>query len=318
MDLVASARRALAEYLRVRPGESVLVIHDESVPTIAAAMVKAASELRISLDCQEIVQTGGHGQEPDETTAAMMQRYHVVVCPTRYSLTHTRATRQALAAGSRVATMPGIDEALFTTGLAVAPSELRIAGKRWIARLQEGRTIRIRSAVGTDLTFTYGQYPLFSDDGCLGASGVYGNLPAGEVFFAPNHGSANGIVAFDGTIGGQSWQPGSEPAMVTVKAGSAITFSGARGEALCKALATGGQCGLLLAEFGIGTHPGIILSGNLLGDEKLKGTVHLAFGNNCAMGGSNDVPVHLDALVLHPDLDLDGQPVVRGGQWLLD
>jgi leucyl aminopeptidase (aminopeptidase T) len=60
------------------------------------------------------------------------------------------------------------------------------------------------------------------------------------------------------------------------------------------------------------------MTGKLLGDEKLKGTIHLAFGNNCSMGGDNNVPVHIDALVLAPDVEFDGIPVIRRGTWLLD
>jgi len=316
MDLVTPARKALAEYLRVRPGEAVLVVHDGSVPGIVSALIKAATELRIALDCQEIVPTGGHGREPDATTAEMMTRYHVIICPTRHSLTHTKATRAAIAAGSRVATMPGISEELFCAGLAISPGELRTAGKRWLALLEGKRTIHIRSAAGSDLTFGLGRYPLFNDDGGLTTPGCYGNLPAGEVFFSPNPGSANGTIVFDSTISGMPHQPGAEPAVVTIKSGNATAFSGSRGLELQKALAKAGPRSTLLAEFGIGTHPGLTLSGSLLGDEKLKGSVHLAFGNNCALGGNNDVPVHLDALVLNPDVDLDGQPVIRQGQWL--
>jgi leucyl aminopeptidase (aminopeptidase T) len=315
-ELLSAARRALGEYLRVRPGESVLVVHDGSVPAIAAALSKAACELRIPLTVREIESTGGHGREPDDDTAAAMRGHPVVLCPTRFSLTHTRATRAAVAAGSRVATLPGIDEALFSAGLAIAPEELHAAGEFWLAQLAQAREIRIHTATGTDLTFTRGTYPLFNDDGCLDRPGVYGNLPAGEVFLAPDPGSAHGTIILDGTIGGQPWQADSPPATVTVQDGRAIAFSGIRGERLRSTLLTAGEDGLILAEFGIGTHPALTLTGKLLGDEKLKGTIHLAFGNNRSMGGDNDVPVHIDGLVLAPDVEFDGRPVIHGGTWL--
>ncbi len=311
-----AARRALAEHLRVRPGERVLVVHDGSVPSIAAALAAAAGELRISLAVREITPSGGHGREPDVATAQAMREHAVVLCPTRFSLTHTDATRAAVAAGARVATLPGIDEATFVAGLAVSPDELHAVGEAWLARLRPTREIHLRTAAGTDLRFACGRYPARNDDGCLGEPGVYGNLPAGEVFLAPDPGTASGTVVFDGTIGGQPWSPDAAPATVTLADGRATGFAGERGARLRHSLQAGGEGGLVLAEFGIGTHPALAMTGNLLGDEKLKGTIHLAFGNNCSMGGDNNVPVHIDALVLAPDVDFDGIPVMRQGRWL--
>ena len=45
-----------------------------------------------------------------------MRQQQVVLAPTRYSLTHTKAVRQALRDGARVATMPGITNDMFTHG----------------------------------------------------------------------------------------------------------------------------------------------------------------------------------------------------------
>ena len=56
-----------------------------------------------------------------------------------------------------------------------------------------------------------------------------------------------------------------------------------------------------------------VLSGEILKDEKLLGTAHVAFGASAAIGGTVQVPVHLDCLVLKPDLTVDGEPVVRDG-----
>jgi leucyl aminopeptidase (aminopeptidase T) len=78
-------------------------------------------------------------------------------------------------------------------------------------------------------------------------------------------------------------------------------------------LTAAGPEGTNVAELGIGTNEKAVLSGEILEDEKLLGTAHVAFGASAAIGGTVQVPVHLDCLVLRPDLAVDGEPVIRGG-----
>ena len=72
-----------------------------------------------------------------------------------------------------------------------------------------------------------------------------------------------------------------------MKKGRAVRFSGTRAKALEKALEAAGDSAFNAAEFGIGTNAEMKISGNLLGDEKLKGSIHIAFGNNKSFGGEN-------------------------------
>jgi leucyl aminopeptidase (aminopeptidase T) len=52
----------------------------------------------------------------------------------------------------------------------------------------------------------------------------------------------------------------------------------------------------------------------ILEDEKVAGTVHVALGNNVGMGGTVDVPIHLDGVIRRPTLRVDGQVVVDDGK----
>ena len=65
-----------------------------------------------------------------------------------------------------------------------------------------------------------------------------------------------------------------------------------------------------IAEFGIGTNDSAKLSGVLLEDEKVMGTIHIALGNNISMGGSVNVPIHLDGVVKKPTVWMDGKLLV--------
>ena len=72
-----------------------------------------------------------------------------------------------------------------------------------------------------------------------------------------------------------------------------------------------------IAEFGIGTNDSARLSGILLEDEKVMGTVHLALGNNVTMGGSVNVPMHVDGVIKKPTVYLDGKLLMDKGKLLI-
>jgi leucyl aminopeptidase (aminopeptidase T) len=54
----------------------------------------------------------------------------------------------------------------------------------------------------------------------------------------------------------------------------------------------------VVGELGIGINPSARIIGNMLEDEKVAGTVHIAFGNNSQMpGGQNTSMTHRDFLL---------------------
>ena len=80
-----------------------------------------------------------------------------------------------------------------------------------------------------------------------------------------------------------------------------------------KQLAPFGKQGRNIAELGIGTNYKAKLSGKVLEDEKILGTVHVALGNNISMGGSCEVGSHLDGILLKPTLVIDEKIILSRG-----
>ena len=110
----------------------------------------------------------------------------------------------------------------------------------------------------------------------------------------------------------------SEPVELTVEGGHLVAATGAEGERLLELLREhGGEQGTNVAELGIGTNEKAQLTGELLEDEKILGTCHVAFGASAAIGGTVQVPVHIDCVVLEPDVSVDGEPLVRAGELLV-
>ncbi len=82
-------------------------------------------------------------------------------------------------------------------------------------------------------------------------------------------------------------------------------------------LAAGGEDGTNVAELGIGTNDSARLTGNILEDEKILGTIHVAFGDNHSFGGNIRVPSHQDGVVMAPTVTIDGTTVLDGGKLLV-
>src|SRR6202023_1844932 len=78
-----------------------------------------------------------------------------------------------------------------------------------------------------------------------------------------------------------------------------------------------GEQGTNLAELGVGTNDKARLTGNVLEDEKILGTIHVAFGASAGIGGTVSVPVHLDAVVLDATLRIDDRVVLEEGRYVL-
>jgi leucyl aminopeptidase (aminopeptidase T) len=154
-----------------------------------------------------------------------------------------------------------------------------------------------------------------ADGGELGTRGAFGNLPCGEGFIAPVEGTSEGTLVVDGSIAGVGLLD--TPVSLTVEGGHLTAATGSDGETLMGLLTVHGEDGTNVAELGIGTNDEAILTGNILEDEKILGTAHVAFGASAAIGGTVQVPVHLDCVILEPTVEIDGRTILSRGELLL-
>ncbi|MDZ7725123.1 MAG: hypothetical protein U5R06_20480 [candidate division KSB1 bacterium] len=145
--------------------------------------------------------------------------------------------------------------------------------------------------------------------------GSFSNLPAGEASVAPNPGSCNGDLYVDCGMGVYA----KEQLRLIIKEGRAVRIKGDdAARRLRPRLSKFGPNSRIVAEFGIGTNEMTLNSGCILEEEKTKGTIHIAIGNNVSFGGKNDVPVHLDAVVYKPDVVIDGRYILKAGKLLIE
>jgi leucyl aminopeptidase (aminopeptidase T) len=315
-DLERAVTAVVRDCLGVREGEEVLVVANPATIGLGERLRGEAGRLGGDGVLCLITERQSHGTEPPRSVAAAMAAADVVLCPTVQSLSHTAARRAATEAGVRVATLPGATEEMLARVMSADIEGLRRRGAAIAAALTAGNEARITCARGSDLRLGLGDRAGMPDAGDLTAPGAFGNLPCGEGYIAPIEGSAEGRLVVDGTIGAIGRV--TEPVELEVEAGHLVAASGEQGARLLELLRThGGEQGTNVAELGIGTNEKAELTGELLEDEKILGTCHVAFGASAAIGGTVQVPVHLDCVVLEPEVSVDGEPLVRGGELLV-
>jgi aminopeptidase len=312
-ELDMAVRTVLRDCLRVEPGEEVLVICNPVTEDIGALMRIEAEGDGAYATLAVISELDSNGAEPPAPVASAMLAADVVLAPTIQSLSHTYARRAANQAGVRIATLPGVTEDMLARLMNADMRVLRRRGASLAAAMRSGKEARITCQHGSDLRLGLeGRVPI-ADAGVLNARGAFGNLPCGEAFVAPA--SGEGTLVVDGSIAGVGKVE--TPVELTVRDGHLTDATGPEGATLLELLTKHGPDGTNVAELGIGTNEEATLTGNILEDEKILGTAHVAFGASASIGGTVQVPVHLDCVVLEPTVEIDGEPVCRGGELLV-
>lgn len=306
---------ALRDCMGLQSHETLLVVTDEIKRDIGLALHEAGKELCKESILIEIKSREINGEEPPHSVAEMMKLVDVVVCPTSKSLTHTDARRNAVKEGVRVGTMPGIT--VDTMARCLNADYDKIIGLTdFIADKMQGiSTIRVVTEKGTDVTMPVKDRMIIRSKGVLRNKGESGNLPSGEVFLAPWEDKTQGRLVIDGSMASIGMIK--TPIIIDIINGYAENITGGEeAQRLVQILDKSGRDARAVAEFGIGTNYKAKLTGLILEDEKVFGTIHIAFGNNITMGGRISVSSHLDGLVTEPDVYFDDQLIMKKGKMI--
>jgi leucyl aminopeptidase (aminopeptidase T) len=299
--------------LGVRAGEDVLVIVDPATRELGDALRAQAAALGADAVLAVMDERATDGTEPPPPLAAALAAADVFIAPTSRSLSHTSARKAASAAGARGATMPGVTADMLARVMAVDFDTLRTRTAAVTRLLDQGTTAHITCARGSDLSLDLSGRAGIPDAGDLTAPGAFGNLPCGEGFISPLSGAGTLVATSLAPLGLS--EP--TPTTLTVENGQLVTAEGPLGALFLARLTEHGPLGTNVAELGVGTNDAATLTGNVLEDEKILGTVHVAFGASAGIGGTVSVPIHLDVVVLEPTLEIDGTRVLDAGSWVL-
>ena len=201
-------------------------------------------------------------------------------------------------------------ERLIIDGMIVPASTLKENTSRLAERLKGVDVLHVTDEKGTDFTCRIRGRRINEDDGVVDehdieAGDLGNNLPAGEVFIAPHETFGEGNICCPITVD-----------RFTNKIVKDATLQFRDGRLLldeCTARVNGDQMidsftrcleidrreeevrTINIAELGIGCNPAIDKAiGYILTDEKLAGSVHVAFGSNQSYGGTSESSMHWD------------------------
>jgi leucyl aminopeptidase (aminopeptidase T) len=235
---------------------------------------------------------------------------NVVIAFPYYSTTHT-FYRKVLTKhfGVRYASMPLFEPDMFYGPMDVDWVEVSKVSEEVADVLTEGEWVDIK-AEGTKLEFSIKGRQGIPDTGLFHRPGDYGNLPAGESFIAPLEDSAFGSM----TILYGPDRKLDEPITLKFKEGAVDGIEGFDPYVhYLEDVFKRHEKARFIAEFGVGTNPKAKKPENILECEKIRGTIHIAIGDNHTFGGTNKVPFHTDYVIFEPTVIIGG----RGWQKLL-
>ncbi|MFA6064484.1 MAG: aminopeptidase [archaeon] len=297
--LSKTAGMILFDFLEVRKNSKVLLINDHTPNPVLEAFKSILDKEKIPF-AESKLREDRVSSEPIPEILSQMVKSKIIIAPTTKSITWSPETKIAADKGAKIITLPSITEEIFLKIGEANFDEIWKENNKIAKQLRGKNKVQVTTPSGTNISFSIKKRELHGLKPKKG--GFVMNLPTGEVYCAPIEETMDGEIFIDyfkelikpedkawlkvenGRI--SEWNPSAQPFIDAQRA----------------------ENGLIVAEFGIGTnkwHKGPI--GNILHDEKIFGTVHIAFGNNVSFGGKNKSPVHNDLILIKPNVLIDGK-----------
>ena len=310
--MMKTAQMIVNDSARIKQGENVCIVGDTNTFSIAKVLAEASYATGAETVLTIMTPREMHGNEPPPVVASAMLGADVILAPTTYAITHTKARLDASKRGARTIILRGITEDSMIHGAMLADyNEVSITSNQLAARLGQAKKIRLFTDSGTDATFMVEGRKGLALGGLAIEPGTFTSLPSGEAAIAPLEGKTQGRIIIDFSMDGIGLL--SQPIQLDVVDGKAISIQGGKEAQELKKLLEVDENALNIAEFAIGTNPKSRMKGNMAEDKILRGCVHVAVGDNHTIGGKLQSNVHLDGVILNPTVEMDGHLIVRKG-----
>ena len=220
---------------------------------------------------------------------------------------------------------PSVTVDMFERTVPIDYKKLKANCAKLKAVLDRASEVHVTTREGTDLIIGLRKRKADEDDGDFSKPGSGGNVPAGEVYISPELGTGDGTIVFNGCIAsGSGVILIKEPIVATVRENMVTEVSGGKEARALKATFESARRttrkfakdGLIprkalpdylrniynLGELGIGLNEKARIVGNMLEDEKVFKTCHIAIGSN--YDGDAKALIHLDGLVKRPTMEV--------------
>lgn len=334
------------EYLRrplernIGAGHRVLILSDtEHDPRVWQAIMSIVSELGAETTLALFERRPADYYDPPSAVCEAMLKsdFNILVAST--GMLHCRANFTAMAAGVPAICLDGgMTLEMFQSGAVTDDMRAIAVRKHYVSKNVFGsdpQECRVTSAYGTDFTFSvkdritcpplpgkdFDPYKIIDfarDENRPGNNLLYYLFPTGEFNVAPVEGSANGKLVIDLTMHhiGRLLTP----IELTVKDGRVTRIEGGpEARILRDYLQTYGDENAYMcpAEASPGVNKKAVIRGIQREDKNILGTMHFGLGTNVDVGGSIESNIHMDGVILHPTLYVDGVKRIDSGTFLV-
>ncbi|MBI3007841.1 MAG: aminopeptidase [candidate division NC10 bacterium] len=314
--MAPTARMIIETLLKVQPGEQVCLLTDTECPrsiteAIAAMAAGAGAEVHVLIITPRPVGS----VEPTPVVRAAFAAADVIINQSSFAVVHTAGLRQAVARDARMLDMWGFTEDMMVRGgVTVDYPKMSAVSRRLAEALSRGKTARLTTPDGTDLTMSLDGREAFVLAGYADRKGTFTALPDGEAGISPITGTAEGRLVKPFCIEVRGLGFVSETITVEVKGGRVVgTSGGSQAALLMETLDRAGPPAHNVAEFAIGTNDKCRLGVVVREAKKAWGTAHIGLGDSKSVGGDVQGPLHFDLIFLKPTVTVDGQVLVQDG-----
>ncbi|MGC8812410.1 MAG: hypothetical protein ACP5O8_02375 [Candidatus Aenigmatarchaeota archaeon] len=204
--------------------------------------------------------------------------------------------------------MVEVDKKLFLKGMKADQKKIKIIGNKLARKLKKCKKVKILTSAGTNLTVNVVKDAIGIDDGDSTVRGKLSNFPYGEVAMAPIN-MANGNIVIDFSRVGIKPK---DNVGIIIKKGKIVGYNKKAKRFVEFLRRVDGEKALKIVELGFGINPEHKnLTGKIIHDEKIIGSVHVAFGG---FGDKRKCKIHEDVILLKPTVFFDGKMVIKEGK----
>jgi len=322
-------KQAVENCLRVKAGESVVIITDKETIEIGSALKAAIKEIQFFV-------MEDFGERPFEFPRVIEDAIKVANVSV-YAAQGVKGELQtfrmqmlkAIEVNSKLrhAHMIGITPQIMKDGMCSDYKEIQRISSLVYDKVRNASKIEVVTKKGNNFIAEFSpELKWIISDGII-APGHWKNLPDGEVFTSPLN--VNGTVVIDGCLGDffaeRYGSLENTPIIIEVADGRAIKESvqcdnEQLRQEFSKYLFETDENSNRVGEFAIGTNTGLTeLIYNLLQDEKFPG-IHIAFGSPLPgkTGATWDSKAHVDGVIKDPSIYVDGGMIMEKGKFCFE
>ncbi len=304
------------KFINPEQGSSLLILGDvETDPGLSSACL--ASALRAKTEAQLMIYKritwGEEAKFSPTVEAAIKSSKYILGLHTNFI--NTEASREALKNGARIlATQPwGIEDYLIQGTLDVDLDSMIYNGELTKTLWDSADKCEVKSSIGTNISFNFGNRPTIIGDGMVTKDGEVDYFPGVQVNIAPIEESINGKIVIDASDNVQGVLK--DPYSFTIEKGAITNVEGGLEANVMRNWLESRNDPVIykLCHFTIGLNPKAGISGNMIEDERLLGSVDFGFGSQGKdfQGNVGLSPYHMDIILRSPTVILDGKIMIE-------